>query len=236
VGNDVGLAVSVGGKGVSVGIAACVSATIVNAAATAVSCTSAGFVVGTGCAPHALIIIVITSTNEEVVKRFMVLIFSYLELTIGEASPLSDDTFILYNNCPAALCDAETTKHSKILLAIYKGGSTVLSNRPAQTAVGFNCWLRYPHSPRSVTTYKERVTSPFGFVSFARFSFAVGPSQAVRALLQGSGVDPDDWDITVGVASPVDVGDVTGVSVGGSVGEGVSVGGTCVAVGTASWV
>ena len=37
VGNGVGLAVSVGGKGVMVGIAACVSATIVNAAEIAVS-------------------------------------------------------------------------------------------------------------------------------------------------------------------------------------------------------
>lgn len=36
VGNGVGLAVSVGGRGVLVGIAACVSATIVKAAATAV--------------------------------------------------------------------------------------------------------------------------------------------------------------------------------------------------------
>src|SRR5688572_28580134 len=109
---------------------------------------------------------------------------------------------------------------------------------PLRLPLDSNCWLRYPHSPRSVTTYKERVTSPFGFVSFARFSFAVGPSQSVRALLQGSGVDPGDWDITVGVAvaSPVDVGDVIGVSVGRDVGAGVSVGGTSVAVGTASWV
>jgi hypothetical protein len=49
----VGLAVSVGGKGVSVGMAAFVSATIVCAAAMAVPCTSAGCAVGAGCAPHA---------------------------------------------------------------------------------------------------------------------------------------------------------------------------------------
>jgi hypothetical protein len=42
VGNGVGLGTSVGGKGVAVGIAAFVAATIVCAAATAVFCISAG--------------------------------------------------------------------------------------------------------------------------------------------------------------------------------------------------
>jgi hypothetical protein len=71
VGGSVGLAVSVGGNGVEVGIAACVSATMVNAAATAVNCTSAALSVGGAAAPHALISIVIAVINEEIVKRFM---------------------------------------------------------------------------------------------------------------------------------------------------------------------
>lgn len=56
VGNDVGTEVFVGGMAVSVGIAACVSATIVNAAATAVDCVSSGLneaAVGAEL-PHAL--------------------------------------------------------------------------------------------------------------------------------------------------------------------------------------
>ena len=76
VGNSVGLAVSVGGNGVAVGIAACVSATIVNAAATAVNCTSAALIVGAAGAPHALIIIVIAVIKEENVNRFMLLSIS----------------------------------------------------------------------------------------------------------------------------------------------------------------
>jgi len=62
VGNGIGVSVasgvrvgtSVGGNGVSVGIAPCVAATIVNAAATAVFCTSTGLAVGVAFAPHEL--------------------------------------------------------------------------------------------------------------------------------------------------------------------------------------
>jgi hypothetical protein len=55
VGMAVGIDVSVGETVVLVGTAACVSATIVNAIATAVDCTSSAFTVGsTGVLPHAL--------------------------------------------------------------------------------------------------------------------------------------------------------------------------------------
>jgi hypothetical protein len=54
VGKAVGLGVLVGGSGVFVGMAACVSATIVQAAATAVFWTSAGLAVGVACGPHAV--------------------------------------------------------------------------------------------------------------------------------------------------------------------------------------
>src|SRR5690349_19733836 len=55
VGRGMLVGISVGGKGVAEGIASCVCATMVNAAASAVCCTSAGFTVGTAGAPHALI-------------------------------------------------------------------------------------------------------------------------------------------------------------------------------------
>lgn len=54
VGCGVSVSATVGGTGVCVGIAACVMATIVFAAATAEACTSAGSTVGTAFAPHAL--------------------------------------------------------------------------------------------------------------------------------------------------------------------------------------
>jgi hypothetical protein len=51
---EVGLGVSVGGSGVSVGLAICVAATIVHAAATAVFCVSTDDIVGVVCAPQAV--------------------------------------------------------------------------------------------------------------------------------------------------------------------------------------
>ena len=54
VGKGVGLATSVGGSGVAVGFANSVAATIVHAAATAVFCTSAGFIVGVAGVPQAV--------------------------------------------------------------------------------------------------------------------------------------------------------------------------------------
>lgn len=130
VGCTVGLAVSVGGKGVDVGMAAWVSATIVNAAATAVDCTSTGFIVGTASAPHALMTKVIADIKEEIVKRFMCLKILLMKLTVGEASALSHDALILYNNFPTALGDAEAAKDLKVFLTIDKGGCAVLSHGP----------------------------------------------------------------------------------------------------------
>src|SRR5690349_2378064 len=53
VGSGVALGVSVGGNGVAVGIACWVAATMVQAAATDVFCTSAGAMVGVPCDPQA---------------------------------------------------------------------------------------------------------------------------------------------------------------------------------------
>jgi hypothetical protein len=63
VGNGVTLAVAVGGMGVAVGIAACVSATMVMAAAIAVPWTSAGDMVGSAAGPQAV------NTSAAIAKR-----------------------------------------------------------------------------------------------------------------------------------------------------------------------
>src|SRR5919109_4614402 len=65
VGAGVSVNVAVGGGGVAVGMAAWVSATTVRAAAAIVPCMSTGLPIGAGvaCAPHALMVSVITSTR-----------------------------------------------------------------------------------------------------------------------------------------------------------------------------
>src|SRR5215212_5927522 len=70
VGKGVCVGGSVGGSGVEVGIAACVCATMVNAAATAVFCTSTACIVGAAGAPQALMSMAITATVR-VEKRFI---------------------------------------------------------------------------------------------------------------------------------------------------------------------
>lgn len=74
VGGGVTVGVSEGGNGVAVGMAACVSATIVKAAATAVNCTSAALIVGAGGAPQAVLTIAaITMIMERNLNCFMLL-------------------------------------------------------------------------------------------------------------------------------------------------------------------
>ena len=75
---------------------------------------------------------------------FHVVEYLLIKLTVGVASPLSDDAFILYNNCPAALCNAETTKHPKVFLTVYKGSCTILPNGPAETAAGLELLTEVP--------------------------------------------------------------------------------------------
>ena len=71
VGRGVFVGASVGGNGVAVGAAACVCATMVKAAATAVFCTSAAFIVGAAGDPQALMIKVMARTMVKVEKRFI---------------------------------------------------------------------------------------------------------------------------------------------------------------------
>ena len=73
VGGGVGLAVSVGGSGVAVGIACCVAATIVHAAATAVPSTSTGDIVGVPCGPHAV--------SSTAVANIIGMIFLYIRIS-----------------------------------------------------------------------------------------------------------------------------------------------------------
>jgi hypothetical protein len=73
VGRGVVVGVSVGGKGVAVGIAAWVWATIVNAAATAVDCTSTALTVGMGSAPQALITVTRINRMDRLLSSFMVI-------------------------------------------------------------------------------------------------------------------------------------------------------------------
>ena len=72
VGTGVFVRVAVGGNEVAVGMAAWVSATIVEAAEIAVTCRSTGLIVGTasGEAPHALTINVIASISVRIENRF----------------------------------------------------------------------------------------------------------------------------------------------------------------------
>jgi len=72
VGSGVGTGVSVDGTGVLVGMAACVSATMVKAADTAVDCISCALMTGSaGVLPHALITIAMVMTSEIEKKRFI---------------------------------------------------------------------------------------------------------------------------------------------------------------------
>jgi hypothetical protein len=115
--------------------------------------------------------------------------------------------------------------------------------------------MRYPHWPKSVTTYMDRTIVPSGWVWLAILKLAVGPCQEVRGWLQTSCVLPPPklevgcdcgtcWvklALSVVVGAPVgmvpgvpEVASGRGVLEGGSVGLAVSVGGMGVAVGTAA--
>jgi hypothetical protein len=71
VGRGVKVGVSVGGTGVAVGMASWVWATMVKAAASAVDCTSAALIVGTGSAPQALLSVARMNRMERGLNSFM---------------------------------------------------------------------------------------------------------------------------------------------------------------------
>ena len=121
----------------SVGIAACVSAIMVNAAATAVFCTSAAFIVGAaGSPPQALTIRVATTITVRMERRFMLCEYLLMKLAVGETSGPGLDAVIFHNNRPVAFCDAETTECLEILLARDKCTGSILSNGSREAVSG----------------------------------------------------------------------------------------------------
>lgn len=135
VGNGVCVGGSVGGKGVEVGMAAWVCATMVKAAATAVFCTSAACIVGAAGVPHALMSRAMTTTVR-VEKRFILCEYLLMNLAIGKATAQRGDAVIFYNNFPTAFCDVESAKCFEILFARNERSGTILSNGPRETVAG----------------------------------------------------------------------------------------------------
>jgi hypothetical protein len=127
VGKGVCVGGSVGGNGVAVGMAAWVCATMVNAPATAVFCTSTACMVGAAGAPHALMSRAMTTTVK-VEKRFMVCEYLLMNLAIGITAAQCGNTVVFYNNFPIAFCDIESAECFEILLAGDECSGAVLPN------------------------------------------------------------------------------------------------------------
>jgi len=133
VGRGVSVGISVGGRGVTVGTAAMVSATMVIAAACAVLCTSTGFIVGAAGAPQALRMRAVRTSTVRKEKRFMRCEYLLMNLAIGESSARGIYTIVFYNDLPVAFCDTETAECFKILPAGDKCPGTILSNGSGKT-------------------------------------------------------------------------------------------------------
>jgi len=127
VGRAVGAGVSVGGRGVAVGMAAWVCATMVCAAATAVFCTSTACMVGAAGLLHALMSIAMTATMR-MEKRFMFFEYLLMNLAIGITTTERSDAVILDDDLPIAFRDVETTECFEILFAGDECTGTVLSD------------------------------------------------------------------------------------------------------------
>jgi hypothetical protein len=137
VGRGVSVGVSVGGRGVLVGMAACVSATMVNAAATAVFCTSTAFIVGGGgSAPHALAINVVRTMTVKMERRFILYDVLLMNLAIGVTPAPGLDAVIFNNDRPVTLCNAETTECFEVLFAGDKRPGTVIPDGPREAISG----------------------------------------------------------------------------------------------------
>ena len=123
VGASVGDAVSVGGRGVFVGMAAWVCATAVKAAATAVLCTSSTVMDGVaGVAPQA--------TRDMPVNRLRTRkVIFFICLTVWVTTTFCNNFIVSNNNFPAALAKPESTRDSKVFFAIYVGQGRIIPNR-----------------------------------------------------------------------------------------------------------
>jgi hypothetical protein len=96
-----------------------------------------------------------------------------------------------------------------------------------------------PHSPNSVSTYKDKVIVPLGWVSFLTNILIVGTVQDERILLQSfcevAVIFGSIVKVAVGSNGSI-VAVAVGVFVGGGVDVAVLVGGRGVSVGSACWV
>jgi len=137
VGKGVWVGGSVGGAGVAVGMAACVSATMVNAAATAVFCTSTACMVGAAGVPHALLSKAMT-TMVRLEKRFILCEYLLMNLAIGVTTAQCGNAVIFYNNFPIAFCDVESAKCFEVLFAGDKCSGAILPYRSGKTVAGNN--------------------------------------------------------------------------------------------------
>jgi hypothetical protein len=135
VGKGVCVGGSVGGSGVAVGMDACVSATMVNAAATAVFCTSIACMVGAAGAPHALISIAI-STTVKVEERFIFCDYLLMNLAIGVTTAECGNAVVFYSDFPIAFCDIEAAECFKILFTRNECSRAVLPNRSGEGVAG----------------------------------------------------------------------------------------------------
>src|SRR5690349_4363256 len=137
VGRGVWVDVSVGGSGVFVGMAACVCATIVSAAATAVFWTSTAFMVGGGgSAPHALAINVVSTMTVRRERRFILYDVLLMSLAIGITPAPSLDAVIFDNDRPIAFGDAETSECFEVLFAGDKRSGAVASDGSGEAVSG----------------------------------------------------------------------------------------------------
>jgi hypothetical protein len=125
VGKGVGLGISVGGWGVAVGIAIWVAATMVQAAETAVPCTSAGDGVGVPCGPQAVI------NNASPIRTGNIRLSIFLSISLLLALSL----LLLYFNTILVNCDDNfalfaKAKISDHLDAADPGNIGIPSGRP----------------------------------------------------------------------------------------------------------
>ena len=106
---------------------------MVIAATCAVLCTSAAFIVGAAGDPQALRIRLAKMMRVEKERRFILCEYLLMNLAIGETSAPGFDAVILHNNCPVALCDAETAECFKVLFAGDKRAGAISPNGSRET-------------------------------------------------------------------------------------------------------
>jgi len=88
--------------------------------------------VGGGSAPHALMIIAIAIITVRVEKCFMACKYLLMNLAIRIAAACGGNAVVCYDNFPVASGNSKAAKCFKILLAVDKCSSAVLSGRAGE--------------------------------------------------------------------------------------------------------